>query len=76
MIKYFVPIVHAHCSCGVIEGACGHFMKDRIERTGMRWTLEGAQAMLHLRTFYQSSYWDKFHESQSSGTSHTSTVPL
>ena len=61
---------------GVIEGACRHLVKDRMERTGMRWTLEGAQAMLHLRALYQSSYWDKFHESQSSGTSNTSTVPL
>ena len=61
---------------GVIEGACRHLVKDRMERTGMRWTLEGAQAMLHLRALYQSSYWDKFHESQSSGTSHTSTARL
>jgi len=61
---------------GVIEGACRHLVKDRMERTGMRWTLEGAQAMLHLRALYQSSYWDKFHESQSAETSLTSTVRL
>lgn len=61
---------------GVIEGACRHLVKDRMERTGMRWTLEGAQAMLHLRALYQSSYWDKFHESQYPGTSQTSTARL
>ena len=33
---------------GVIEGACRHLVKDRMERTGMRWTLEGAQAMLQI----------------------------
>ena len=25
---------------GVIEGACGHLVKDRMERSGMRWKLE------------------------------------
>ncbi len=31
---------------GVIEGACRHLVKDRMERSGMRWTLEGARSML------------------------------
>lgn len=35
---------------GVIEGACRHLVKDRMERAGMRWSLEGAQAMLDLRS--------------------------
>jgi hypothetical protein len=34
---------------GVIEGACRHLVKDRLERTGMRWSASGAQAMLSLR---------------------------
>ncbi|MGB8274193.1 MAG: ISKra4 family transposase [Alphaproteobacteria bacterium] len=46
---------------GVIEGACRHLVKDRMERSGMRWRLIGAQAMLHVRAVYQSSYWDRFH---------------
>ena len=41
---------------GVIEGACRHLVKDRMERSGMRWTLEGAQAMLNLRALRQSSW--------------------
>jgi len=45
---------------GVAEGACRHVVKDRMERSGMRWTLEGAQAMLHLRTIYLNGDWDKF----------------
>ena len=48
---------------GVIEGACRHLVKDRMERSGMRWTGEGAQAMLDLRALYQSSYWDSFQQS-------------
>ena len=45
---------------GVIEGACRHLVKDRMERSGMRWRLESAQQMLHVRAVYQSSYWDEF----------------
>ena len=47
---------------GVIEGACRHLVKDRMERSGMRWRLEGAQPMLEVRAVYQSSYWEPFHE--------------
>jgi hypothetical protein len=47
---------------GVIEGACRHLVKDRMERSGMRWRLAGAQSMLHVRAVYQSSYWDDFHQ--------------
>jgi len=31
---------------GVFEGACRHAVKDRMERSGMRWALGGAEAML------------------------------
>jgi hypothetical protein len=42
---------------GVIEGACRYVVKDRMERAGMRWTVEGAQAMLALRTTYINGQW-------------------
>jgi hypothetical protein len=45
---------------GVIEGACRHLVKDRMERSGMRWRLDGAQAMLNVRAVWQSSYWETF----------------
>jgi len=45
---------------GVIEGACHHFVKDRMEQAGMRWELEGAQAMLSLRAIYLNGQWDDF----------------
>jgi hypothetical protein len=45
---------------GVIEGACRHLVKDRLERAGMRWILEGAQSMLHLRSVHLSGLWDEF----------------
>lgn len=35
---------------GVIEGACRHLVKDRMDVTGARWGLDGAEAVLKLRT--------------------------
>lgn len=45
---------------GVIEGACRHLVKDRMERAGMRWTIDGAQAMLDLRSTYINNAWQAF----------------
>lgn len=47
---------------GIIEGACRHLVKDRMERSGMRWSLPGAQAMLHVRAIHQSPDLNDFHE--------------
>jgi len=47
---------------GVVEGACRHFVKDRMELAGMRWEIEGAQAMLSLRAIYLNDQWDAFIE--------------
>ena len=45
---------------GVIEGACRHLVKDRMERAGMRWMIDGAQAMLDLRSTYINDQWSAF----------------
>jgi hypothetical protein len=45
---------------GVIEGACRHVIKDRMEQGGMRWTLAGAEAMLNVRSVCASSEWETF----------------
>ena len=45
---------------GVIEGACRHVVKDRMERTGMGWTVAGAQAMLSLRCLWVGEDWDVY----------------
>jgi hypothetical protein len=34
---------------GIIEGACRHLIKDRLDITGARWSLNGAEAVLKLR---------------------------
>jgi hypothetical protein len=50
---------------GVIEGACRHLVKDRMDVTGARWSLTGAEAVLRLRALCSSGdfdeYW-RFHE--------------
>lgn len=45
---------------GVAEGACRHLVKDRMEQTGMRWSVNGAQAMLHLRAIYLNGDWKSY----------------
>lgn len=45
---------------GVVEGACRHVVKDRMECTGMRWETEGAQHILDLRTTYLNHEWPSF----------------
>jgi hypothetical protein len=47
---------------GVVEGACRHLVKDRMEQSGMRWSVAGAQAMLHTRALYLNGDWDNFCE--------------
>jgi len=46
---------------GVVEGACRHLVKDRMEQTGMRWRIAGAQAILTLRAIYVNDDWEAFH---------------
>lgn len=45
---------------GVIEGACRHLIKDRCELSGMRWTIPGAEALLHLRSIAENDDWEQF----------------
>jgi len=45
---------------GVIEGACRHLVKDRMERAGMHWTRHGAQAMLDVRSIHTNGDWDSY----------------
>ena len=46
---------------GVIEGACRHFVKDRCELSGMRWTQPGAENLLRLRAAAENEDWDAYH---------------
>ena len=45
---------------GVIEGACKHVVRDRLDRSGMKWARPGAHAMLQLRTVRINHDWDHY----------------
>lgn len=45
---------------GVIEGACRHLVQDRMGRTGARWSLAGAEAILRLRALRTSGDFDAY----------------
>ena len=43
---------------GPVEAACKTLIKQRFCQSGMRWTSEGGQAVLDLRTYIKSGRWD------------------
>jgi hypothetical protein len=45
---------------GVIEGACRHLVKDRMDITGARWGLAGAEAILKLRALTSNGDFDDY----------------
>ena len=45
---------------GVIEGACRHLVKDRMDLTGARWGLQGAEAILKLRALRSNGDFDTY----------------
>jgi hypothetical protein len=45
---------------GVIEGACRHLVKDRMDITGARWRLERAEAVLQIRAIRSSGDFEKY----------------
>jgi hypothetical protein len=45
---------------GAVEGACRHLVKDRMEGSGMRWTVPGAEAVLKIRAVKLNGDWDPF----------------
>ena len=58
---------------GVVEGACRHLVNLRMNRSGARWSLTGAEAVLRLRALVKSGdfddYWS-FHEAQERQRNH------
>jgi hypothetical protein len=45
---------------GAVEGACKNLIKDRMERSGMRWTEDMAEAVVKLRAVYLSGDFDSY----------------
>ena len=45
---------------GVIEGACRYLVRDRMDKTGARWSLLGAEAVLKLRALRTNGDFDEY----------------
>lgn len=45
---------------GVVEGACRHLIADRLDITGARWGLEGAEAVLKLRAVISNGDFEEY----------------
>lgn len=45
---------------GVVEASCGHIVGDRLKRSGMRWSKQGADSILQLRICVLNNEWDEF----------------
>jgi hypothetical protein len=65
-------------STGVVEGACRYLVKDRMDRTGARWSINGAEAVLRLRALRASGdfsdYWT-FHMACEQRRNYTRSYP-
>lgn len=63
MLKYDLYLERGYpIATGVIEGACRHLIKDRMDLTGARWGLEGAEAVLQIRSLQSSGDFDNYWE--------------
>ena len=47
-----------HIGSGIAEAACKHVIQSRFKRSGMRWSYEGAENLLQLRTLYLNRQWN------------------
>jgi len=75
-------------STGVIEGACRHLVKDRMDITGACWGLLGAEAVLKLRalrssedfdaywSFHEAAEWTRNHLTRYQGSPPATNLPL
>jgi hypothetical protein len=64
---------------GVVESTCGHTVKKRMEGTGRRWSIAGAESTLLLRSVYTSDDWDAYweaHREQERKRLYNTIIPL
>jgi len=53
-----------HVGSGIAEAACKTVVATRLKRSGMRWTPDGLDALLPLRTSVLNHTYDAFWEGQ------------
>jgi hypothetical protein len=60
-LRYDTALEHGWpIATGVIEGACRHLIADRLDITGARWGLPGAEAILTLRALIDNGDFDDY----------------
>lgn len=73
-LRYDVYLANGYpIASGVIEGACRHLVNIRMNRSGARWSLRGAEAVLQLRSLVKSGDFDEywtFHEARERERNH------
>ena len=52
---------------GTVESAGRHIVQQRLKQSGMRWSLQGAQAILNLRTRHRSGQFEQYWENKAAG---------
>jgi len=49
-----------HITSSTVESACRHVVGDRLKRSGMRWTINGAQQITLLRLKWKNGNWKDY----------------
>ncbi|MHA2303682.1 MAG: ISKra4 family transposase [Candidatus Thorarchaeota archaeon] len=49
-----------HIGSGAVESACKHVVGQRLKQAGMRWSVQGADAILQLRILWKNGEWSRF----------------
>jgi len=61
MVKYKTYLQRGYpITTGAVESACGHFIKNRMERNAMHWGKKGAQEMMNIRAIKKNDDWDDY----------------
>lgn len=60
---------------GTIEGACRYLVKDRMDITGARWGINGAEAVLLFRSLAVSGGLERFHRARNSSATTARPTP-
>jgi hypothetical protein len=53
-----------HIGSGAVESACKHVVGQRLKQAGMRWSVQGADAILQLRILWKNGEWNRFWSSR------------
>ncbi len=65
MMDYAIYLAKGYpIGTGQIEGTCGCLVRDRMENSGMRWSIAGAEAMLQQRAVKLNEDWHDYSDTE------------